>query len=74
MKLQDIVRDNIKGYRKKAGLTQEKVASRLKNMHSNQFAKIERGVEGATLERIEQLAKIYGIEPHMLLIPKSYKL
>jgi transcriptional regulator with XRE-family HTH domain len=74
MKLQDVVRENIKGYRKKLGLTQEAVASRLKNMHSNQFAKIERGIEGVTLERIEQLAKIYGIEPHMLLIAKSFKL
>lgn len=73
MKLQEIVADNLKGYRKRAGLTQEDVAARLDNMHSNHYARIERGEEGVSLEKLERLATLYSIQPHLLLMPKSYQ-
>ena len=72
MDLQKIISDNLKGYRKKLGITQEALAAKAK-MGSNHLARIERGEEGLSLERWAKISKVFGIPPYLLLKPESYK-
>jgi transcriptional regulator with XRE-family HTH domain len=72
--LQKIVADNIKGFRKKLGYTQEKLAAKAE-LSSNHLARMERNEKGVapSLQTLTKLAKALKIPPHMLLIPQSYK-
>lgn len=63
--------------RKKAGLTQEKLAEKM-NLSTNMISKIEQGVSGTTLDNIEIIAEIlntkvdylaYGIS--VMVVPEE---
>jgi transcriptional regulator with XRE-family HTH domain len=71
VKLHAIILENIKGYRLRKGLTQEAIAAKVK-MGASHYARIERGEEGLTIERLEKIAKVLQIDPSILLIPHSY--
>jgi transcriptional regulator with XRE-family HTH domain len=70
--LKEIIAKNIRGYRKKEGLTQEVLAGKL-NLHSNYLARVERLEENLTIDRLEAIAKVFKIAPNLLLIPNSFK-
>lgn len=72
MKLDKIVSENIRGYRKKAGLTQEALAIK-SGISPNYLACLERNEAGIALARLEKIAKTLKIEPNLLLIKDSYK-
>ena len=67
-----IVAKNIRSYRMKRGLTQEKLAQKC-DMHDNYISKVELGNVSIGIDNLERIAKALKIEPHLLLIPESYK-
>ncbi|HEY3875213.1 MAG TPA: helix-turn-helix transcriptional regulator [Candidatus Kapabacteria bacterium] len=72
MNLDEIVGDNIRGYRKKINLTQEALAGR-SSLSSNFVACLERAEDTVSIRRLALIAKALKIDPHLLLIPESYK-
>lgn len=72
MSLDNILADNIRGYRKKQSLTQEALAGR-SHLSSNYVACLERAEDTISVRRLEKIAKALKIAPHLLLIPESYK-
>jgi transcriptional regulator with XRE-family HTH domain len=71
MDIKKLVGDNIRGYRKRIGWTQEKLAVRSK-MNSEHISRMENGTENITLETIQKLASKLGIEVYLLFIKESY--
>jgi transcriptional regulator with XRE-family HTH domain len=67
-----LIAANIRGFRKKRGLTQEALAGEV-SMHSNYIARVERSEEKLSLDGLLKIARAFKIEPHLLLIPESYK-
>lgn len=67
-----LIAANVRGYRKKRGLTQEGLAGKV-SLHSNYVARVERSEEKLSLDGLLKIAKALKIEPHLLLIPESYK-
>lgn len=55
------VQDKIRNLREMHQFTQEEMAHKL-NLSKNGYANIERGETKATLERLEQIASIFGID------------
>lgn len=72
MKLDKIVADNIRGFRKKRGLTQEALAIK-SGITPNYLACVERNEVGIAIARIEKIAKTLKIEANLLLIKDSFK-
>jgi transcriptional regulator with XRE-family HTH domain len=70
--LRTVIAKNIRGYRLKTGLTQEALAGKVK-LGANHLARIERAEEGLTLKRWDAICKVLKIQPHLLLIPESYR-
>jgi len=58
---------NVRFFRKKMGISQEKLAE-LSGYHRTYIGSIERGERNITLETIESLSFIFGIEPYKLLV------
>jgi transcriptional regulator with XRE-family HTH domain len=56
-----VVHEKIRLFRKAKGLTLEEVAHQL-GMSTNGYGDIERGVTDINLSRLEQIAKLFGIE------------
>lgn len=71
MKLDKIVADNIRGFRKKRGLTQEALAIKA-GITPNYLACVERNEVGIAIARLEKIAKTLKIEANLLLIRDSY--
>ncbi|HWF43186.1 MAG TPA: helix-turn-helix transcriptional regulator [Candidatus Kapabacteria bacterium] len=73
MNLQKTVADNIKGFRKKLGYTQEQLAAKAE-LSSNHLARMERNEKGVapSLQTLAKLAKALKIPPNVLLIADSY--
>ncbi len=67
MNLKEIVGMNLKYYRYKTGLSQEKFYSSLE-LNPKYLACIERGEVNLTIENIEHLAKVMGISVNELVI------
>ena len=63
---------NIRKERKRKGFTQETLAAKA-SFSSNYIACVERAEEKLTLDGLVRIAKALKIEPHLLLIPESYK-
>lgn len=57
----DILRRNLKLFRKKAGFTQRDVADRL-NVSEQTVARWEIGTRVPSIEHLEKLAELYGVE------------
>jgi transcriptional regulator with XRE-family HTH domain len=58
--------NHLKHYRKRAGLTIERVAEQL-GLSSAQVSRLERGLSDLSLERLSQFARLYGCSPRDLL-------
>lgn len=63
---------NIQAAREKNGYTQERLAEIL-NITPNHLSAIERGVTGATLEKIIQLCNLFGVSSDYLLFGGNRK-
>ncbi len=63
----EILRENIKKYRKAKGYTQIKL-SLLAGLTSNYVSEIERGRYVPSLKKMFQIAEALGIEPYKLLM------
>ena len=64
----DIFRSNLKFYRNKQGLTQEKL-SELIGISTDYLSEIERGKKTPSFKRMELLAKALGVEVYKLFMP-----
>lgn len=72
MNLLEIVSINVRYFRKSANLTQEALGMKSK-LSSDYLSRLERGEENISILSLERIAKALKIEPHLLLIPDSYK-
>ncbi len=72
MILQEIVSENIRGFRLLRGFTQEALAVKA-SMSSNFISDFERGKSGLALGSIEKIAKVLKVEPSALLIKDAFK-
>jgi transcriptional regulator with XRE-family HTH domain len=70
--IRQVVGDNIRFIRERRGLTQEDL-SILSKMSKTFIGDIERGLKAPTTISLAKIAKALKIEPHLLLIPESYK-
>lgn len=65
MNLKKIFGKNVKYYRFKKELTQEKFAEKI-DLNSSYVSEIENGKYGPTFEKIEIIAKVLEIKPYIL--------
>ena len=75
MGMQDIIRifaDKMYQYRKEAGLTQEELADLL-GLDNSYVSLLERGARVPSLISLDQIAKVFGVKPHDLLIADKVK-
>lgn len=72
MDIRTIVGHNIRAFRQKKDYTQEKLAV-LSDLHINYISSVERGERNIGIINVVKIAKALKIEPHLLLIPESYK-
>ena len=72
MNFKKIIGDNVRGYRKKAGWTQEKLGVRTK-LSSEYLSRLEKGQKNAGAETLQKIAITLKIEVGALFIPESYK-
>lgn len=68
--LLSIISENVRFYRKKAGLSQLKLAYQLE-MAPSYLAEIERAKQYPSLKIIERIAHFFEIEPYQLLQPMN---
>ena len=68
--LETVFRDNLKFYRRRAKLSQEKLSSLL-DKNINYINMIEGGKSIPPLSVIEQIAEILQVEPHCFLEPRE---
>ncbi len=71
MNLRNIFSKNVKFYRYRKHLTQEKLAN-IMNVSTNYISRIESGKHTPTFEMTELLAHNLGIEPFELFINRNY--
>ncbi len=64
----DIFRYNLKFYRNKFGLTQDKL-SEISGISTDYLSEIERGKKTPSFKRMELIAKALNIEVYKLFIP-----
>jgi len=69
---QQMLRQNIKKYRKKLNITQEMLADRL-NYTKQAISNWETGKNLPSDEDIEKMAAIFGVEPHVLITRSTDK-
>ncbi len=67
-----MVGDNVRAFREHADLSQEKLAE-LAGLHRTYIGQVERAEKNITVRNLYRIAKALKIEPHLLLIPESYK-
>lgn len=72
MSLRKTFRENVKYYRKKKKLSQERLAE-LSNLSANYIGDIERTDRKVTIDTIEKVAKGLKIDPLVLLQKKRRK-
>lgn len=66
MSLRDVFARNLRRYRIAAGLSQESLAADA-DIDRTYVSALERGVYAASIDMIEKLAKVIGVEPSKLL-------
>lgn len=67
MNLKELVGMNLKYYRYKTGLSQEKYYTSL-NLNPKYLANVERGEENLTIDYVEELASKIGVQPSDLIL------
>ena len=66
-KLNNIVADNIRRYRKLAGLSQEELGEKA-GLHRTYIGSVERGERNITLDSLEEIANALKVAPVQLVI------
>ena len=66
----EIIAENVRHYRKRAHLSQEKLAERAE-LHRTYIGGVERGEYNVSAVNIARIAKALEIEPFILLIKRS---
>lgn len=69
----DIFRENLKFYRTKLGLTQDKL-SELSGISSDYLSEIERGKRTPSFKRMDLIAGALNIEVYLLFKPNNTKI
>lgn len=72
MDLKMILGKNVKYYRFHKDLTQEKLAEKI-NSSTNYIGRLERGQHNPSLEKIEKISKVLGIEAYKLFLIDTAK-
>ena len=72
MNIHKVIGENVRGYRKKRGLTQEALAGKA-SFHANYIARIERNEEKLSIDGLAAISKALKIAPHLLLLPLSFQ-
>ena len=72
MDLEKILGENVRGFRKQQGLTQESLGER-SGIHRDFWAGIERGERNITIETLKRVSTALGVEPFVLLMRGSHK-
>lgn len=67
MTTQEKIGLNIQRFRREKGLTQAAVASEA-GINTNTYAKIERGVQTATIPMLEKIAEVLGVKLDTLFV------
>lgn len=70
MNLKILIGKNVKYYRYKEKLTQEKLAEKIKSS-VNYIGRLERGQHNPSVEKLEKIATALNIEPYELFIKRS---
>ena len=68
-KIVKVIATNVRHYRKKAGLSQEKLAERA-GLHRTYIGGVERGEYNVSAINIARIAQALDIEPFILLVEK----
>jgi transcriptional regulator with XRE-family HTH domain len=66
MKLREVLAQNLKAFRQAQGLSQEELAHRA-GIDRTYVSSLERCVYGATIDVIERVAAVFGVDPVELL-------
>lgn len=72
MNLRQVVGDNIRGYRKRMKWSQEDLALEA-DVERAYLGRIERSEFSVSIDILERISRAFGIQPHQLLTPFSYK-
>ena len=70
MNLKILIGKNVKYYRYKEKLTQEKLAEKIKSS-VNYIGRLERGQHNPSVEKLEKIATALNIEPYELFIKRN---
>lgn len=70
MNLKILIGKNVKYYRYKEKLTQEKLAEKIKSC-VNYIGRLERGQHNPSVEKLEKIATALNIEPYELFIKRN---
>ena len=73
MKIEKIVGNNVRGFRERMGISQEKLAEHA-DLHRTYIGQVERAEKNITVRNLYRLGKALKIKPHMLLLEDAYKL
>lgn len=68
MSIREVLARNLKRYRAEQGLSQEELAHRA-NINRTYISSLERKQYGATIDVVESLAEVLGVETYELLRP-----
>ncbi len=71
MELEEIIAINIRGFRKRLSLTQEKLAEKA-NLHPIYVGDIERNDANLSIQTLKKLSHALKVEAYMLLIKGSF--
>lgn len=71
--LKQVIAKNLVTLRKKSGMTQNELAQKL-NYSDNAVSRWERGELSPSIEVLENIAEIYGVEPSILLKEEAHEI
>jgi len=72
MKVRQLIGDNIRGYRNKLNISQEKL-SELANTDRAYIGIVERGEKSVSAEVLYRIGLALKIEPHLLMLKDSHR-
>lgn len=72
MKILKVIGNNIRYYRKKVGISQERLAE-LADLHRTYLGSVERGERNVSAQNISKIAAALRVRPHMLLVEDPHE-